>query len=106
MKSISKPLLSTRSKPKSGIKAVFKPLICLLSLAMVLKLSQLTETGYNFVATNFNLLFQSSEAPIPSKPQLLYQNNEIMALIHFNMGTFVGDSDPTCNEGVKQEYQH
>jgi len=34
--------------------------------------------------------------PIPTASQLVYQQNEIMALIHFNMGSFVGNNDPSC----------
>ena len=30
----------------------------------------------------------ATELPLPTTPQLAWQNNEIMALIHFNMATF------------------
>ena len=30
------------------------------------------------------------DVPTPTKPQLVYQNHEIMALIHFNMATYAG----------------
>ena len=36
------------------------------------------------------------EIPIPTKYQLAYQQQEIVALIHFNMATFVQDGDPGC----------
>ena len=32
----------------------------------------------------------------PTAPQLWYEEGEIMALIHFNMATFVRDGDPGC----------
>jgi len=41
----------------------------------------------------------SPTIPVPSAPQLKYQQHEIMALIHFNMATFAGDGDPGCNAG-------
>ena len=34
---------------------------------------------------------------LPTAPQLLYQQHEIMALIHFNMATFAHNGDPGCN---------
>ena len=30
------------------------------------------------------------DVPTPTKPQLVYQNHEIMALIHINMATYAG----------------
>eukprot|EP01084_Bolivina_argentea_P246555 412606_1 len=41
--------------------------------------------------------FSQSTIPIPSLSQYEYQQREIVALTHFNMGTFYGDSDPSCN---------
>ena len=35
--------------------------------------------------------------PQPTAPQLAWQRNEIMALIHFNMATFFQNGDPGCN---------
>eukprot|EP01116_Phalansterium_solitarium_P001463 TRINITY_DN1125_c0_g1_i1.p1 TRINITY_DN1125_c0_g1~~TRINITY_DN1125_c0_g1_i1.p1 ORF type:complete len:636 (-),score=230.29 TRINITY_DN1125_c0_g1_i1:205-1947(-) len=37
--------------------------------------------------------------PVPTAAQLRYQQNEIMALTHFNMATFFQDGDPACNAG-------
>ncbi|ETO30743.1 hypothetical protein RFI_06375 [Reticulomyxa filosa] len=34
---------------------------------------------------------------IPTQYQVSYQTNEIVGLTHFNMGTYYGDSDPSCN---------
>lgn len=36
--------------------------------------------------------------PLPTPAQLAWQAGEIMALIHFNMATFVGNGDPGCGE--------
>ena len=36
--------------------------------------------------------------PMPTAAQLRYAENEIMALIHFNMATYFQDGDPACNE--------
>ena len=35
--------------------------------------------------------------PLPTPAQQAYADHEIMALIHFNMGTYLGDGDPACN---------
>jgi len=45
------------------------------------------------------LIYVSSATilPIPTAPQLAWQKNEIMALIHFNMATFFHNGDPGCN---------
>jgi len=37
------------------------------------------------------------DASCPTAPQLWYAEGEIMALIHFNMATFVKDGDPGCS---------
>ena len=45
--------------------------------------------------------------PLPSAPQLWYSQGEIMALLHFNMASFVEDGDPGCtvdNWLVKKPY--
>eukprot|EP00759_Apiculatamorpha_spiralis_P008892 PhF_6_TR1571/c0_g1_i1/m.2861/K01206/FUCA; alpha-L-fucosidase len=44
-----------------------------------------------FVASSFAAL------PLPTPAQLRYQHEGIVALIHFNMATFVQDGDPACN---------
>jgi hypothetical protein len=53
--------------------------------------------------------WESSSIPKPTPAQLKYQKHEIMALIHFNMGTFSkdGGSDPSCNKdnwNQRQDY--
>ena len=35
--------------------------------------------------------------PMPTKSQLQWQKNGIMALIHFNMATFFHNGDPGCS---------
>ena len=35
--------------------------------------------------------------PVPTAAQLRYQQQEIVALTHFNMATFYHDGDPACN---------
>lgn len=35
---------------------------------------------------------------MPTKAQQMYADHEIMALIHFNMGTYYENGDPACNE--------
>lgn len=55
------------------------------------------------------MLVATSQAaiPLPTPPQLLYQQHEIMALIHFNMATFAHDGDPGCaadNWNAKASY--
>ena len=42
--------------------------------------------------------YGQSTIPIPTVPQYEYQQREIVGLTHFNMGTFYGDSDPSCNK--------
>jgi hypothetical protein len=37
--------------------------------------------------------------PRPTGPQIQYQQDEIMALIHFNMATFARNGDPGCSAG-------
>lgn len=39
----------------------------------------------------------TATVPQPTTPQLAWQRNEIMALIHFNMATFFQNGDPGCN---------
>ena len=39
----------------------------------------------------------SPGVPIPTKPQIQYQRNEIAALIHFNMATYGHNGDPGCD---------
>jgi alpha-L-fucosidase len=41
----------------------------------------------------------SSKGPLPTKAQQIYADHEIMALIHFNMGTYYENGDPACNKG-------
>ena len=36
----------------------------------------------------------ATELPLPTAPQLAWQKNEIMALIHFNMATFCAHPKP------------
>ena len=43
------------------------------------------------------LVANGQSIPLPTAPQLAYQQREIVALTHFNMGTYYGDSDPSCN---------
>ena len=43
--------------------------------------------------------------PVPTAPQLAWQQNEIMALIHFNMATFFHNGDPGCNAANWPESQ-
>jgi alpha-L-fucosidase len=45
---------------------------------------------YIYIAAAFAVL------PLPSAPQVAWQQGEIMALIHFNMATFFEDGDPGC----------
>lgn len=42
---------------------------------------------------------QAQQQPMPTQAQQRYADNEIMALIHFNMATYIDDNDgdPTCN---------
>ena len=44
--------------------------------------------------------------PLPTQPQLAWQKNEIMALVHFNMATFFHNGDPGCNAANWNESQH
>ena len=37
--------------------------------------------------------------PLPTAAQLAYQRQELVGLTHFNMATFFGDGDPSCNSG-------
>ena len=48
----------------------------------------------------FLVPWEASSIPKPTPAQLKYQKNEIMALIHFNMGTVSenGGLDPSCNK--------
>ena len=48
----------------------------------------------------FVVPWEASSIPKPTPAQLRYQKNEIMALIHFNMGTVSenGGLDPSCNK--------
>ena len=39
---------------------------------------------------------KDGKLPVPTASQLAYQEHEIMALIHFNMATFIGNGDPGC----------
>ena len=39
----------------------------------------------------------SSPIPVPTPAQLWYQESGLVALIHFNMATFIRDGDPGCN---------
>eukprot|EP01084_Bolivina_argentea_P302503 522137_1 len=41
--------------------------------------------------------YGQSTIPVPTLPQYGYQQREIVGLTHFNMGTYYGDSDPSCN---------
>ena len=43
--------------------------------------------------------------PVPTAPQLAWQQNEIMALIHFNMATFFHNGDPGCDAANWPESQ-
>ena len=43
--------------------------------------------------------------PLPTAPQLAWQQNEIMALIHFNMATFFHNGDPGCSAANWPESQ-
>eukprot|EP00933_Yihiella_yeosuensis_P015403 TRINITY_DN13443_c0_g1_i1.p1 TRINITY_DN13443_c0_g1~~TRINITY_DN13443_c0_g1_i1.p1 ORF type:complete len:477 (+),score=78.65 TRINITY_DN13443_c0_g1_i1:62-1492(+) len=49
----------------------------------------------------------ATDLPIPTPSQVKYQQDEIMALVHFNMATFAQDGDPGCtaeNWNVKAPY--
>ena len=46
---------------------------------------------------NRRQLKNTPSPPMPTKSQQKYADNEIMALIHFNMGTYAGNGDPSCN---------
>jgi len=39
----------------------------------------------------------AASLPLPTPPQVWYQQGEIHALIHFNMATFAKDGDPGCS---------
>ena len=53
---------------------------------------------FEYRILNFFLVpWESPYVPKPTPPQLKYQRNEIMALIHFNMATFAKDGDPGCD---------
>jgi alpha-L-fucosidase len=49
-------------------------------------------TGSRTAATHTHAL------PVPTRAQLAWQKNEIMALIHFNMATFFQNGDPGCTK--------
>ena len=49
--------------------------------------------------------WESPSIPKPTPAQLKYQNNEIMALILFNMATFAKNGDPGCDESNWNQYQ-
>ena len=52
-------------------------------------------------------LFAQSGVPIPTATQLAYQSSEIMMLVHFNMGTYTYNGDPSCtaeNWNVQASY--
>ena len=38
----------------------------------------------------------AASLPLPTGPQLAWQQGEIMALVHFNMATFFQNGDPGC----------
>ena len=49
-------------------------------------------------AVSFSSPVSKRPLPLPTPAQLAWQEGEIMALIHFNMATFVGNGDPGCTE--------
>ena len=59
-----------------------------------------TKTNTSVQILLFLVPWESEFIPKPTPAQLKYQRNEIMALIHFNMGTFSkdGGSDPSCDK--------
>lgn len=44
--------------------------------------------------------------PVPTISQLAYQTREIVGLTHFNMATYFGDNDPSCNANNWAESQN
>ena len=42
-------------------------------------------------------LNDGDDIPLPTDAQIRYYRGEIVGLTHFNMGTYYGDSDPSCN---------
>ena len=49
------------------------------------------------ILTCASIVSLSTSLPLPTKPQIWYQQGEIHALIHFNMASFAKDGDPGCS---------
>ena len=85
-------------------------IILMLSCYFVIYISYEIKSKVQFESgiLNFFLVpWESPHVPKPTPPQLKYQKDEIMALIHFNMATFAKDGDPGCdasNWNKKESY--
>ena len=49
-----------------------------------------------FFGCLFGRVAAQPSLPLPTAAQLAWQQNEIMALVHFNMASFFRDGDPGC----------
>eukprot|EP01084_Bolivina_argentea_P065700 119753_1 len=50
-----------------------------------------------FVVACLYITVSSQSIPLPTQSQYDYQAREVVGLTHFNMATFFGDGDPSCN---------
>jgi hypothetical protein len=78
-----------RPAPPCPRSAMPLPAMRLLPLSALLAAAG---TGSRTAATHTHAL------PVPTRAQLAWQKNEIMALIHFNMATFFQNGDPGCTK--------
>jgi len=72
--------------------ALFYCIVAAAACAFNIIIAGASEDSFPFQNRNH----RNAILPQPTAAQLAYQDHEIMALIHFNMATFIGNGDPGC----------